>query len=238
MPGQLVGRWSRRGEVIERAAREFRDRYGRAPHAGELGAIAVATRGTKTITAEVDVSAAWRAVGEEYGLTPRQGGGVVQGPCPRAAARRSQRTAHGCDARAVDDPDARARGAGRSSYRPACSVPGMRASSSRRSSSRASSWQLDGGWWTTRELRELEQQALDTARERSHERVGVASAAAREAAEAAGSVTGTRSARSSASARNDHRARVVWSCWSVRPGPARASCSTRHGRRGSATGSA
>ena len=69
VPGQLVGRWSRRGEVIERAAREFRERYGRAPHAGELGAIAVATRGTKTITAEVDVSAAWRAVGEEYGLS-------------------------------------------------------------------------------------------------------------------------------------------------------------------------
>ena len=41
--------------------------------------------------------------------------------------------------------------------------------------------QLDGGWWTTRELRELEQQALDTARERSDERVGVASVAAREA---------------------------------------------------------
>ena len=41
--------------------------------------------------------------------------------------------------------------------------------------------QLEGGWWTTRELRELEQQALDTARERSSERVGVASTGAREA---------------------------------------------------------
>ena len=55
--------------MIERAAREFRDRYGRSPHAGELSSIAVATRGTKTVTAEVDVSSACRAVGEEYGLT-------------------------------------------------------------------------------------------------------------------------------------------------------------------------
>ncbi len=60
IPDQLVRRWSRRTEVIERAAREFRDRYGRAPRAGELGAMSVATRGTKTVTAEVDVSAAWR----------------------------------------------------------------------------------------------------------------------------------------------------------------------------------
>jgi conjugative relaxase-like TrwC/TraI family protein len=69
VPEELVTRWSRRSEVIERAAREFRDRYGRAPHAGELSSIAVATRGTKTVTADVDVSTAWRAVGEEYGLT-------------------------------------------------------------------------------------------------------------------------------------------------------------------------
>ena len=63
VPEELSRRWSRRSEVIERAALEFRDRYGRNPHAGELGAIAVATRGTKAITAEVDVSASWRAVG-------------------------------------------------------------------------------------------------------------------------------------------------------------------------------
>jgi conjugative relaxase-like TrwC/TraI family protein len=68
IPEQLVTRWSRRTEVIERAAREFRERYGRAPRSGELAGMSVATRGTKTVTAEVDVSAAWRAVGEEHGL--------------------------------------------------------------------------------------------------------------------------------------------------------------------------
>jgi predicted ribonuclease YlaK len=40
---------------------------------------------------------------------------------------------------------------------------------------------LEGGWWTTRAMRELEQHALDTARERSDERVGVAGERSREA---------------------------------------------------------
>jgi hypothetical protein len=52
--------------------RAFRERYGRAPRAGELGALTVATRGTKTSLRQVDVDQAWRAVGEEYGLGHRQ----------------------------------------------------------------------------------------------------------------------------------------------------------------------
>jgi hypothetical protein len=51
VPDALVKRWSRRSEVIERAAREFGDRCGREPHPGELSSIAVATRGTKTDSA-------------------------------------------------------------------------------------------------------------------------------------------------------------------------------------------
>ena len=64
----VVAAW--RGDRA-RGAGSFVTATGATPHAGELGAIAVATRGTKTVTAEVDVSAAWRAVGEEYGLEPR-----------------------------------------------------------------------------------------------------------------------------------------------------------------------
>ena len=37
IPDALVKRWSRRTEVIERAAREFRERYGRAPRGGRAG---------------------------------------------------------------------------------------------------------------------------------------------------------------------------------------------------------
>ena len=43
VPGDLSRRWSARTEDIERAARTFRDRYGRDPRAGELGALTVAT---------------------------------------------------------------------------------------------------------------------------------------------------------------------------------------------------
>ena len=41
----------------------------REPRAGELGSLTVATRGTKTTLAQVDVNEAWRAVAEEYGLS-------------------------------------------------------------------------------------------------------------------------------------------------------------------------
>jgi conjugative relaxase-like TrwC/TraI family protein len=69
VPEGLSERWSARAADIERAARAFRTRYGRDPKAGELGALTTATRGTKTVTARVDVDRAWQALGEEYGLT-------------------------------------------------------------------------------------------------------------------------------------------------------------------------
>jgi conjugative relaxase-like TrwC/TraI family protein len=69
VPAALAERWSARASDIERAARAFRTHYGRDPRAGELGALTVNTRGTKAMTAEVDVDGAWRAVGEEYGLS-------------------------------------------------------------------------------------------------------------------------------------------------------------------------
>ena len=180
VPQQLVGRWSRRSEVIERAAREFRERYGRSPHAGELGAIAVATRGTKTVTAEVDVSAAWRAVGEEYGLSRDKAQALFM---DRAAEpqrdvsrelladvtrERSMIETRELEARAFELSAGVQRPGDAREHLSALQQSGELV-------------QLEGGWWTSRELRELEQQALDSARERSGERVGVASVGAREA---------------------------------------------------------
>jgi conjugative relaxase-like TrwC/TraI family protein len=72
VPERLSERWSMRGVEIERAARAFRTRYGRDPRAGELGSITVGTRGTKGHAAAVDVERAWRAVGEEHGLSRGQ----------------------------------------------------------------------------------------------------------------------------------------------------------------------
>lgn len=180
VPQQLVGRWSRRGEVIERAAREFRDRYGRAPHAGELGAIAVATRGTKTITAEVDVSAAWRAVGEEYGLTRDKADALFMDRVrePQRDVRSELLTDVTRERSMIQTRELEAR-----AFELSAGVqrPGDAREQVAALEQSGELMQLADGWWTTRELRELEQQALDTALERSEERVGVASAGAREA---------------------------------------------------------
>jgi len=69
VPERLASRWSTRSEDVDRAARLFRQRYGREPRAGELGSLTVATRGSKSAADRVDVNEAWRAVGEEHGLT-------------------------------------------------------------------------------------------------------------------------------------------------------------------------
>ena len=68
VPERLASRWSSRSEDVDRAARLFRQRYGREPRAGELGSLTTATRGSKSAADRLDVNEAWRAVGEEHGL--------------------------------------------------------------------------------------------------------------------------------------------------------------------------
>jgi conjugative relaxase-like TrwC/TraI family protein len=72
IPQKLSERWSMRGAEIERAARAFRTRYGRDPRAGELGSLTVGTRGTKAQLKAAEVDRAWKAVGEEHGLSREQ----------------------------------------------------------------------------------------------------------------------------------------------------------------------
>jgi len=181
VPEELSKRWSRRREVIEKAAREFRDRYGRAPNRGELGSIAVATRGTKTVTAEVDVSTSWRAVGEEYGLTH---GRVEQ--LFRERSREPERDVRPelladitRNRSIVETRELAAR-----AFELAAGVERPQSARERLASLERSGElvRLEGGLWTTRELRELEQRALDTAERRSEERVGTASMDARDMA--------------------------------------------------------
>jgi ATP-dependent exoDNAse (exonuclease V) alpha subunit len=68
VPEALAGHWSSRAEDIDRAARLFRRHYGREPRAGELGSLTIATRGDKSAADPIDVDAAWRALGEEHGF--------------------------------------------------------------------------------------------------------------------------------------------------------------------------
>ena len=56
VPEQLASRWSARSEDVDRAARLFRQRYGREPRAGELGSLTTATRGSKSAADRLDVN--------------------------------------------------------------------------------------------------------------------------------------------------------------------------------------
>jgi conjugative relaxase-like TrwC/TraI family protein len=73
----LAERWSTRSGDVDRAARTFRQRYGREPRAGELDSLTLKTRGAKTTTVTaIDANRAWRAIGEEYGQTREQSEGL------------------------------------------------------------------------------------------------------------------------------------------------------------------
>jgi conjugative relaxase-like TrwC/TraI family protein len=157
VPERLSERWSMRGEEIERAARAFRTRYGRDPRAGELGSITVGTRGTKGHATAVDVERAWRAVGEEHGLSREQAESLYSDrprePFSREEFGRSllgNVTSHSAT---VDEREMRARAyelaAGKAHPREADAVIDELVRSGELVA-------LQDGRWTTRELRELE----------------------------------------------------------------------------------
>ena len=184
VPEGLSRRWSSRAVDVERAAQRFRERYGRAPRAGELGAMTVQTRGTKTVAAQVDVDAAWRAVGEEYSLGHERAEGLF--------ADRARHSEHAPDAEllaavtsersmiSARELEARAFELAAGAERPA--EARERARGLARSGELV---ELEGGWWTTRELREREQRTLTAAVGRAQERVAPVSDAGLRGAEAA-----------------------------------------------------
>jgi conjugative relaxase-like TrwC/TraI family protein len=66
---ELSEHWSSRGQDVDRAANLFRQRYGREPRRGELDSLTLGTRGSKSAADSVDVNAAWRALGAEHDQT-------------------------------------------------------------------------------------------------------------------------------------------------------------------------
>jgi conjugative relaxase-like TrwC/TraI family protein len=174
VPEKLAERWSARTAEIDRAARAFRTRYGRDPRGSELGSITLATRGTKTVAATVDVDAAWRAVGEEYGLSRGRVRGLFNAEGTPDPERPTEQALPGellgdltREAATVSERDLRARG-----YELAAGVfhPSQ---ADRVIADLARSGELvalEGGMWTIRELREREQQTIATAASRARER--------------------------------------------------------------------
>jgi conjugative relaxase-like TrwC/TraI family protein len=66
---ELSEHWSSRGQDVDRAASVFRARYGREPRPGELDSLTLGTRGSKSAASPVEVNAAWRALGAEHNQT-------------------------------------------------------------------------------------------------------------------------------------------------------------------------
>ncbi|HTZ85966.1 MAG TPA: MobF family relaxase [Solirubrobacteraceae bacterium] len=170
VPERLAERWSMRGVEIERAARAFRTRYGRDPRAGELGSLTVATRGTKAELKAGEVDRAWKAVGEEHGLSREQAQNLYTGrerePFSHERFGRAlpgKLTEHSAT---VSERDMRARTyeliAGQA--HPSEADVAIRALT--RSGELIA---LQGDRWTTRELRELELRTLQLATSRSSE---------------------------------------------------------------------
>ncbi len=170
VPPALSERWSARSEAIAREAARFRSRYGREPRAQELRAMTVRTRGSKSVLERVGVDAAWRAVGEEYGLGRERAAALVAGRPVQSLAREVDRellAKLGSERSIVSrrELDARAYELAAGSMTPAQAgemVSGLVASGELVA--------LEGEMFTTRELRNLERRALAIAAARSQER--------------------------------------------------------------------
>jgi conjugative relaxase-like TrwC/TraI family protein len=193
VPERLTERWSARAADIDRAARAFRTRYGRDPRAGELGSLTTATRGTKALTAPVDVDRAWRAVAEEYGLSRERVGSLFA--AQRIATERDGRDLASellrdvvSERSIISERDLRAR-----AYELSAGVCHP-AQADRVLAELARSGELvrlEGGLWTTRELRERERQTLTLAQQRAKQRSApVSERALRQAQREAGRAIG------------------------------------------------
>ena len=176
VPKGLSERWSARGAQIERAAREFRSRYGRDPRAGELGSLTIATRGGKTRLEAIGVDGAWRAVAGEHGLTREQASSLFEErtrrPDREQAVRRDGFTGELLGLVTHNRSMVPEREVYATAYELCAGVCHPREAREHvRMLARAGELvELQGGLWTSRELREREQRTLEIAESRREER--------------------------------------------------------------------
>jgi conjugative relaxase-like TrwC/TraI family protein len=170
VPEGLASGWSSRSEDVDRAARLFRQRYGREPRAEELGSLTVATRGSKSAADRLDVNEAWRAVGEEHGLSAERAEALFN--------ERSISNQESVDLRAelleevtresamIEDRELRAK-----AYELAAGVcrPEEADQLIDELARNGHLIRLEEGMWTTRRLRELEQSTIEIAEQRASE---------------------------------------------------------------------
>ncbi len=175
VPKELVERWSSRTAQIEKAARAFKDRYGRDPKGREISALTTGTRGTKTSMAQTNVDQAWKALAAEHGLTREETHALfsareqtqerIPAPAPDLPKEIADRVT--ANASMVSERDLMAIAYERSTGVATPEQARMLVHNLERSSELI---RLQGGMWTTRELREREQQTIATVQERAGER--------------------------------------------------------------------
>ena len=172
----LSEHWSSRTQDVHRAANLFRQRYGREPGPGELDSLTLSTRGSKTAATTVEVNNAWRALGEEHSQTARRSEeafhdwGLHRDPnidlrkelLENVTQEASMITTHELHAKAYE--------LSAGVCRPA-EVDRLVSDLARS----GELLQLEGGLWTTRQLRELEQTTVDIAEQRVAENVTLVS---------------------------------------------------------------
>jgi conjugative relaxase-like TrwC/TraI family protein len=170
VPEQLSEHWSSRTEDVNRAAQLFRTRYGREPRPGELDSLTLGTRGSKSAASSSEVSAAWRALGEEHGLTKQRTEELFNTwglhPDPNTDLRKELLAEVTRERSMISTRELKAK-----AYELSAGVC-RPAQADRLVDELARSGELvalEEGMWTTRELRETEQETIDIAEERTTE---------------------------------------------------------------------
>jgi conjugative relaxase-like TrwC/TraI family protein len=170
VPEDLASHWSKRAEDVDRAARLFRQRYGREPRAGELGSLTTRTRGSKSSAPAIDINKAWRAVGAEHGLTKDYVEGLFNNRNierqPNLDLKKELLAEVTKERSMINDHELKAK-----AYELSAGIC-QSADADKLLTDLTRSGELlrlEGGLWTTRHMRELEQQTIDIAERRATE---------------------------------------------------------------------
>jgi conjugative relaxase-like TrwC/TraI family protein len=170
VPQDLASRWSSRAEDVDRAARIFRQRYGREPRAGELGSLTTSTRGSKSAADLLDIDGTWRAVGEEHGLSAKRSDALFR---EHSIGKQVDINLHAelldevtSERAVIEDRELRAK-----AYEISAGVCRPREADELIASLERSGElvRLEGDSWTTRRLREMEQVTLERVQRRTAE---------------------------------------------------------------------
>ena len=193
VPRGLSEQWSTRTVEIRQAARDFRTQYGREPNAKELASLTVGTRGSKLTLAPERVNEAWREQAAAHGLSREQAHSLFN--------TQEKTLGQGAHAREGSAPES-LRGelverltekssmfSERELYATAYELsagvchPSQAQDLVKDMARTGELIQLQGGKWTTKELREQEQKTLATVSERASENAAPVSEQSLQAAE-------------------------------------------------------